>query len=174
MALPPSRSTCAPASLASRWGVAMTPFVMPSGYRVPAPGPCQLTRGDELDRAWLDLEQRRQESDSLPVDVDAHLHRRRHRNALAVQQLDLRVGLIQVLAGTEIVHAAHRLDLAGVLDEDHIEDAVGGSRGGRRLHAAAEELDLRAHHLLTLWPVVRAVVAVHGHRLVLETDVRAN
>src|SRR5439155_18357922 len=170
MALPPSGGTCAPASLASRWGVAMTPFVMPSRYRVPAPGPCQLTRGDELDRAWLDLEQRRQESDSLPVDVDAYLHRRRHRNALAVQQLDLGVGLIQVLAGTEIVHAAHRLDLAGVLDENHIEYAVGGRRGGRHLHSAAEKLVVGNDHLVSLWQLMRDVVDVHGHRLVLETD----
>src|SRR6267378_2159224 len=97
MALPPSRSTCAPTSEAALCWVAMTPLVMcelsidiskpvparagpsrPARPREPARaalGPPELSRGDELDRARLYLEQRRQESHVLAVEVDAHLFR---------------------------------------------------------------------------------------------------
>src|SRR5260370_3072646 len=106
-ALPPSRRTCAPASEASRCGVAITPRVTP-----------ELSRRDELDRARLNLEQRRQESRILAVEVDPDLLRRCDRYALAVHELDLRVVLVHVRAGSDGADAPDGLGLAGVAVED--------------------------------------------------------
>ena len=61
----------------------------------------------------------------LAVDVQANLLGRTDRNSLAVDQLDLRIPLVQVLSAADVAHAAHRLDLAGILDQDHVEDPVG-------------------------------------------------
>src|SRR5712664_2292508 len=99
-ALPPSRSTCAPASDAVLCGVAMTPLVTDGiiygansvdlAPNVPinransvdlAPDRRHLlprqnsSWRNELDSTWLDFEESRQESHVLAVEVDAHLLR---------------------------------------------------------------------------------------------------
>src|SRR6202521_1167355 len=114
IALPPSRSTCAPTSDAMRCGVAIHPR-----------GTQELSGRYELDRARLDFEQRGQESDRLAVDVKPDLYRRTDRDPLPVHQLDLGVVLVQVFSLAEVVHAAHRFDLARILDQDHVEHPVG-------------------------------------------------
>src|SRR6202051_5128328 len=117
IALPPSRSTCAPTSDAIRCGVAMTPLVTQ-----------ELSRRYELDRTRLNLEKCGKKSNRLAVDVKANLHGRCDRDPLAVEQLDLGVALVKVLALPEVVHSPHRFDLARVLDQDHVEHPVGGRR----------------------------------------------
>src|SRR5260370_2920803 len=139
MALPPSRSTCAPASEASRCGVATPPLVNP-----------ELSGRDELDRARLELGQRRQESRILTVEGDPDLLRRSHRYALAVHELGLRVVLVHVRAGADSADAPYGLELAGVADEDHVEHAVGRRGGRRHAHATPETLAVGAHDLLVL------------------------
>src|ERR1700716_2250396 len=114
MALPPSRRISAPTSDAALWGVAMTPFVTK-----------RLSRGYELDRPRLDFEQGRQESNGLAVEVETDLLRRGDGDPLPVQQLDFRVAVVEVLTGQEIVDSSHGFDLAGILDQNHIEHTVG-------------------------------------------------
>src|SRR5438477_9477633 len=154
-ALPPSRSTCAPASDASRCGVAITPLVTK-----------ELSRGDELDRAGLDLEQRGQKARVLAVEVDTHPILAADRDAFAVHQLVVRVVLVQVSAPADGADAADRLQLPGVADEDDVEDAVG--RRSRRCytHAASEVLAVGDHDLHCL-EVVGDAVDHNVHRLVL-------
>src|SRR5215467_16224527 len=103
IALPPSRSTCAPASLASRCGLAITPRVRTSsGYRAGR---------QEFDRSRLDLEQRRHHAGVLAIDVDPHFFRRRDLDALAVKDGDLRVVIVEMLALADLAQAAQGLDL---------------------------------------------------------------
>src|SRR5260370_42670110 len=86
----PWRRICAPASEASRCGVQITPLVI-----------SELSRGDELDRPGLDLEQSRQEARIFAGEVDAHFLWRSHGDAFAVHELHLRVGLVHVRSGAD-------------------------------------------------------------------------
>src|SRR5882672_1032189 len=126
-----------------------------------------LSRRDELDRARLDLEEGRQESDVLAVEVDAHPLRRRDRDPLAIHKLDFRVAIVEVFAFQEVVDAPHGFDLAGILDDDHVEHPIGRRCGRRHLHPAAEELTVRDHDLLSVRELMRGAVDDHRHRLVL-------
>src|SRR5712692_74031 len=155
MALPPSRRTCAPASEASRCGVAITPLVTP-----------ELSRGDELDRPRLDLEESRQEARVFAVEVDAYLLRRSHRDALAVHELDFRVVLVHMRAAANRANASNRLELAGVADENHVENTVSRRSCRRHAHAAAEVLAVGDDDLLG-FEVVGHAVDDDVHRLVL-------
>src|SRR5260370_42187041 len=146
MALPPSRSTCAPTSEASRCGVQITPRVI-----------SELSRRDELDRPGLNLEQRRQESRILAVEINPDLLRRCDRYELAVHELDLRVVLVHVCAGSDSADAADGLELAGVADKDHVEHAVGRRGGRRHAHATPEVLTVGDHDLLRFDVVSDAV-----------------
>src|SRR5712692_6389337 len=136
IALPPSRSTWAPASDASRCGVAMTPFVT-----------AELSRGYELDRAGLDLEQRGQEPRILAVEVDAHVLLTVDRDALAVHELVFRVVLVEVGTPADGAEPLDGLDLPGVADENHVEHAIGGRCGRGHAHPPAEVLAVRDHDL---------------------------
>src|SRR3989442_1035536 len=122
IAFPPSRRICAPTSLAVWCGVAMSPLVTSFA---PCARPAALAGRYELDRAGLNLEQRGKETDRLAVEVDANLGGRCDGDALAIHELHFGIRLIQMLSTADVVHAAHGLDLAGVLDQDHIEYAVG-------------------------------------------------
>src|SRR5947209_20597544 len=106
MALPPSRSTWAPASDASRCGVAMTPFVT-----------AELSRGYELDRAGLDLEQRGQEPRILAVEIDAHVLVAVDGDPLAIHQLVFGIVLVEVLSPADGAEPLDGLDLPGVPDQ---------------------------------------------------------
>src|SRR6201988_1186457 len=107
-AFPPSPRTSAPASLPSRCGLAITPAVKTrSGYRA---------RGQKLDGAGLDLEQRRQHARVFAVDVDTPRPGRPDLNAVAVHDGDLRVVVVQVPALADQGQAAQRFDLAAVAD----------------------------------------------------------
>src|SRR5216683_8073577 len=165
MALPPSRSTCAPASEASRCGVAMTPFVTEKLSRR------QLSRRYELDRPRLNLEECRQKARILAVEVDADLLGRGHRYALPVHELDLRVVLVHVRARSDGANTPDGLELAGVADEDHVEHAIGRRGGRRHPHAPSEVLAVRDHDLLCL-EVVSDAVDHHVHRLVFPGEQR--
>src|SRR5260370_3503835 len=155
MALPPSRSTCVPASEATRCGVQMPALVM-----------TELSRRDELDRPGLNLEEGRQNTGILAVEVDADRLWRSHRYALAVHELDLRVVLVHVRAAADGANATNRLELAGVADEDHVEDAVGRRSCRRHTHAAAEVLAVGDDDLLRL-EVMGDAVDDHVHWFVL-------
>src|SRR5260370_25299116 len=120
MALPPSRSTCAPAWDASRCGVAMTPLVT-----------FELSRGDEFDRAGLDLEQRRQKSRVFPVDIDAHVLLAVDGDALAVHQLVFGIVLIEVSTPADGAEALYGLDRSSIAHEEAVEHAI-GRRSRRR------------------------------------------
>src|SRR5260370_7531479 len=110
MALPPSRSTCAPASDASRCGVAMTPLVT-----------FELSGGDEFDRAGLDLEQRRQKSRVFAVDIDAHVLLAVDGDALAVHQLVFGIVLIQVTTPADAAQPLNGLHLPTTATDNHPE-----------------------------------------------------
>src|SRR5260370_36261117 len=155
MALPPSRSTCAPASEASRCGVAMTPLVT-----------VELSRCDELDRAGLDLEQRGQKSRVFAVEVDAHLLLAVDGDALAVHQLVFGIVLIEVSAPADSAEALDGLDLSGIADEDDVEHAIGPRSRRRHPHSPTEVLAVGEDDLHRLQTVGQAVDD-HGHRLVL-------
>src|SRR6266849_8487607 len=155
IALPPSRSTCAPASDASRCGVAMTPLVT-----------SELSGGDEFDRAGLDLEQRGQKSRVVAVEVDAHVLIAVDGDALAVHELVFGIVLIEVSTPADGAEALDGLDLSGIADEDDVEHAIGRRSRWRHPHSATEVLAVCDDDLHRL-EVVRHAVDDHGHRLVL-------
>src|SRR5260370_13445784 len=155
MALPPSRCTCAPAWDESRCGVAMTPLVT-----------LELSRCDELDRAGLDLEQRRQKSRVFAVDIDAHVLLAVDGDALAVHQLVFGIVLIEVSTPAYGAEALDGLDLSSIADQDDVEHAIGRRSRRRHPHSATEVLAVGDDDLHCL-EVVRHAVDDHGHRLVL-------
>src|SRR5207247_6581943 len=90
----------------------------------PCARPAALAGRYELDRAGLNLEQRGKETDRLAVEIDANLGGRCDGDALAIHELHFGIRLIQMLAAEDVVHAAHGLDLASVLDQGYVEDAI--------------------------------------------------
>src|SRR5712691_90681 len=155
MALPPSRSTCAPASDARRCGVAMTPFVT-----------AELSRGYELDRAGLDLKQRRQKARIFAVEVDTHGLVAVDGDPLSIHQLVFGVVLVEVLSPADRAESLDGLDLAGVADENDVEHAIGRRSGRGHAHPTAEVLAVRDDDLHRL-EVVGDTVDDDLHRLVL-------
>src|SRR5260370_9828996 len=125
----------------------------------------ELSRRDELDRPGLNLEEGGKKTGILAVEVDADLLCRSHRYALAVHELDLRVVLVHVRAAADRANATNRLGLAGVADEDHVEDALGRRSCWRHTHAAAEVLAVGDDDLLRL-EVMGDAVDDHVHRFV--------
>src|SRR5260370_19915686 len=103
----------------------------------------ELSRGDEFDRAGLDLEQRRQKSRVFPVDIDAHVLLAVDGDALAVHQLVFGIVLIEVSAPADGAEALNGLDLSGIADEDDVEDTISWRSRRRHPHSAPEVLAVR-------------------------------
>src|SRR5260370_14127578 len=131
----------------------------------------ELSRRDELDRPGLNLEGGGKKTGIVAVEVDADLLCRSHRYALAVHELDLRVVLVHVRAAADRANATNRLELAGVADEDHVEDAVGRRSCWRHTHAAAEVLAVGDDDLLPLEGMVDAAYATL-HRFLFPATAR--
>src|SRR5207247_5014853 len=124
----------------------------------PCARPAALAGRYELDRAGLNLEQRGKETNVLAVHVDAYLLRRCHRDPLTVHELNFGIGVVQVLAVEEVVDATRGLDLARILDQDHVEHAVGWRSRRSHLHAAAEKLTVGDDDLLSLLQLMRGSI----------------